>query len=423
MFKKTTLKNGLRIIITPLKNTKAVTTLVLIGTGSKYETRRINGISHLLEHMIFKGTKKRPKTIDISKELDRVGGIYNAFTGKEFMGYWVKVDADHFNLSCDVLSDMVFNSLFRKEEMSKEKKVIFEEINMMKDNPQGYILDLWEELLYGNQPAGWMISGDRKTLQKITREDVVSYFKSYFVASNAVISIAGNVDAEKTINEAKKFFDKFRTNKKPQKKEVTEKQFFPGVSLHFKKTDQTHLCLGVRAFNLFDPKRHIVDVMAGILGGVMSSRLFIKIREQQGLAYYIRTMPEQYTDTGYLVTHAGVDNKKFFDVLKIILQEYRDLKENKVSKEELTKIKDNIKGHIHLGLETSDAWASYNGGQEVLRGKILTPAEECALIDKITQEDIINIAREIFQKNRLNLALIGPSRDKKKVLSILNSAL
>lgn len=421
MFKKITLKNGLRIIITPLKNTKAVTVLVLISTGSKYETKRINGISHLLEHMIFKGTKKRPKTMDIAKELDAIGGMYNAFTGKEYMGYWVKVDASHFDLSCDVVSDMIFNSLFKKEEMAREKKVIFEEINMMQDNPQGYILDLWEELLYGDQPAGWLISGTKETLQKTTREDVVNYFKSHFVAENAIISIAGNVDVDKTIAKAKKFFNKFKNIKKPTRNSVVERQINPQAKVHFKKTDQTHLCLGVRAFDLFDSRRHIVNIIAGILGGVMSSRLFIKIREQQGLAYYVRTISEQYIDTGYLVTHAGVRNNTLFDVLKIILQEYKDIKTKKVSKEELNKIKDNAKGHIYLSLETSDAWAGYNGGQEVLRGEISTPEEECKIIDKITQEDIIKIAKEIFQKDRLNLALIGPysDKDEKKISSIL----
>ncbi|OHA70816.1 MAG: hypothetical protein A3H01_02290 [Candidatus Wildermuthbacteria bacterium RIFCSPLOWO2_12_FULL_40_9] len=419
MFKKTTLNNGLRIVVTPLQNTRAVTVLVLIGTGSKYEVKRINGISHLLEHMIFKGTKKRPNTLDIAKELDRVGGIYNAFTGKEFMGFWVKLDAKHFDLSCDVVSDMIFNSLFQSKELAREKKVIFEEINMIKDNPQGYVLDLWEELLYGDQPAGWMISGSKETLEKVSRRDVIDYFKSHFVAGNVVISIAGNLSAEKALETAKRFFGKFKRFQKPAKRSVVEKQTTPQVLVHTKKTDQAHLCLGVRAFDMFDKRRHALDLIAGILGGVMSSRLFIKIREQRGLAYYVRTMPEHYTDSGYLVTHAGVDTKKLPEVLEIILREYKDIKDKKVSKEELTKIKDNAKGHLYLGLETSDAWASYNGIQEILRGEISTPEKECLKIDKITQEDIMKVAEEIFQSRRLNLAATGPFKDKKQFQSIL----
>src|SRR3989344_4738151 len=419
MFKKTTLKNGLRIVITPLKNTKAVTMLVLIGTGSKYETKRINGISHLLEHMIFKGTKKRPKTLDITKELDRVGGVYNAFTGKEFMGYWIKVDSKHFDFSCDIIADMIFNSLFREEELKKEKNVVFEEINMMKDNPQGFVFDLFEKLLYGDQPAGWLISGEKEALGKVSRKDLVDYYKASFVAENVVISIAGNLQAKEVLFKTEKFFGKFKVAKPISKIPTKEKQSTPQVLLEFKETDQAHLCLGVRAFNLFKEERYPLAVLAGILGGVMSSRLFIKVREKRGLSYYIRTMTEHYTDSGYLVTHAGVDNKKILEVIKIILKEYEDLKKRPVSEQEISKIKDNIKGRIFLGLETSDAWASYNGTQEILRKKIFSPEKECELIDKVTKEDIMKVANRIFRPENLNLAVIGPFKEEKKFKEIM----
>lgn len=419
MFKKTTLKNGLRIITTPLKNTQAITILILIGTGSKYESKEVNGISHLLEHMAFKGTRKRPRTLDIAKELDKAGGIYNAFTGKEIMGFWAKVDAKHFDLSCDVVSDIIFNSLFKEKEIEKEKKVIFEEINMVKDNPQGYVLELWEKLLYGDQPAGWMISGEKETVAKISRKKILDYLKLQFVAENVVISAAGNFDTKEAILKIKIFFGKFRKTKPPTKKPTFEKQASPQVLLNFKETDQTHLCLGVRAFDFFKPERYPLALLAGILGGVMSSRLFIKVREKRSLAYYIRTLAEHYTDTGYLVTHAGIDNNKVSEAIEIILKEYKNLKTKKISKEELSKIKDNIKGHLYLGLETSDAWASYTGSQEILKRKILTPAKECALVDKVTQNDILKVAKNIFQPKKLNLTLIGPFKDKRKFEKIL----
>lgn len=419
MFHKTILENSLRIVTFPMRNTQAITLLILVGAGSKYERKEINGISHLIEHMAFRGTKRRPKTLDIAKELDRVGGFYNAFTGKELMGFWVKVDAKHFDLSCDILSDMIFNPLFKKEEIEKEKKAIVEEINMYLDTPQSYVLELWEKLLYDDQPAGWTIAGEKEIIKKISRKDILKFFKAQFTAKNIVISLAGNFNEREVILKIKKFFGKFKNNKTFTKKPVIEKQKKPEVLLQTKDTDQTHIALGVRAFDLFSSKKYPLAVLANLLGGIMSSRLFIEIREKRGMAYYIRTIPESYTDTGYLVTHAGIDNKRVKEAIKIILKEYKKLKEKKVPQEELQKAKDNIKGHIYLGLETSDSWAVYLGSQEILKNKISTPEEECKKIDKVNQIDILRISKEIFQPSRLNLALIGPFKEKNEFQKLL----
>jgi predicted Zn-dependent peptidase len=390
-----------------------------VGTGSKYEKREINGISHFLEHMVFKGTKNRPNTLDIAKDLDGIGGIYNAFTGKEYTGFWVKVDKAHLNLAFDVLSDMLFNSLFREKAIEKEKRVISEEINMIKDSPQDYILDLWEELLYGDQPAGWMISGTKNSVSKIFRTDLVNYLKKQFTAENAIIVISGNFKEKEVLAKIKKYFAPFKKRKPQSKKLTKEIQVRPQVLTHFKKTDQSHLCLGVRTFDLFNPKRYVLAVLATLLGGVMSSRLFIEVREKRGLAYYIRTTPQLYTDVGYLVTQAGVDNKRVKTAIGVILKEHKKLREKKVSKEELRKAKESIKGKIYLGLETSDDWASFLASQELLRKKIFLPAEECAMIDKVSAEDIIDLAREIFQPEKLNLSLIGPFKNKKEFERLL----
>ncbi len=388
----------------------------MVGAGSKYERKDINGLSHLLEHMAFKGTKKRSNPTDVAKEIDKVGGIINAFTGKELMGFWVKVDSKHFDLSCDVLSDMIFNSLFQEKEIEKEKKTIIEEINMSLDTPQNYILDLWEKLLYGDQPAGWLTIGEKEIVNKISRKDILSYLKSQFGAKNVVISLAGNFQEKEVLPKLNKFFGKFKKIKTPFKKTVIEQQKTPQILLQQKETDQTHLTLGVRAYDIFSPKKYPLAVLANLLGGIMSSRLFIEIREKRGMAYYIRTVPENYTDTGYLVTHAGIDNKRVGEAIKIILKEYQKLREKKVPKDELQKAKDNIKGHLYLGLETSDAWAAYLGAQEILQRKISTPEEECKMIDKVSQDDILKVAREIFRPNKLNLALIGPFKDKEETL-------
>ncbi len=420
MFKKTTLKNGTRLILTPLKDTKAITLLVLVATGSKYESKEVNGISHLLEHMVFKGTKNRPQTSDLAKELDRIGGFFNAFTGKEYMGFWVKVDSKHLNIALDIVSDMLFNSLFKEGEIEKEKKVIFEEINMIKDSPQGHVLNLWEGLLYGDQPSGWLISGEKETVAKISRNNILNYLKNQFVAKNIVISLAGNFGEAKMKKEIEKFFGAFKKEQPLGKKPTKEAQSKPQSLIGFKETDQSHLCLGVRTFDLFSPQRHALAVLSGVLGGGMSSRLFIKVREKQSLAYYIRTFPELYTDSGYLVTHAGVANNRIEEALKIILGEYKDLSTKKVTKEELSKVKEHIKSQINLELETSDSWASFCGGQEILRNEIQSPEQECREIDKITQDDILKLAKEIFRPENLNLALIGPFKEKDKFQNLLN---
>lgn len=418
-FKKTRLANGLRVITYPMKATGAVTLLVLVGTGSKYETKKINGISHFLEHMVFKGTKKRPRTFDIARELDRVGGVFNAFTGKEYTGFWVKVGRTHLDLACDVLSDMLFNSLFKEEEMKREKKVIFEEINMIKDNPQSYVLELFEELLYGDQPAGWMISGTRKTVAGISRKDLVGYLQKQFTGKSAVVALAGNFKEKEARAKIKKYFASFSKKKPKNKKPTKEAQKKPRALIHFKKTDQSHLCLGVRTFDLFDKRKYALAVLSTLLGGIMSSRLFIEVRERRGLAYYIRTSPQFYTDSGYLMTQAGVSNKGTEEALKVILREYQKIKEKEVSPEELKKAKENIKGKLYLGLETSDAWASFLASQEVLQKKISLPAKECAMIDKVSSKDVLKLAQEIFRPEKLNLALIGPFKQKKEFERIL----
>ncbi len=335
------------------------------------------------------------------------------------MGFWVKVDSKHLDLSCDILSDMVLNPLVREKDIEKEKKAIIEEINMYLDDPQRYIFDLWEKLLYGDQPAGWLLSGEKETLKKISRNNIISYFKNQFRAKNVVISLAGNFNNKEAIPKIKKFFGKFKNKKTIIKKPVIEKQKNPEILLQTKETDQSHLALGVRAYNIFSPKKYPLAVLANLLGGNMSSRLFNEIREKRGMSYYVKTMTENYTDSGYLVTCAGIDNKRIDQAIKIILREYKKLTEKKVQKDELQKAKDNLKGRLYLGLETSDAWSVYLSYQEILENKISTPEEECKNIDKVSQDDILKVAREIFRPNKLNLALIGPFKDKKKFNKLL----
>lgn len=419
MHKKITLENGLRIITVPMEGTKTATVLVLVGTGSKYETKEINGISHFLEHMLFKGTKKRPNTLAIAEELDKVGGEYNAFTSHECTGYWAKVDADHLELALDWVSDIFLNSKLNAEEIDKERGTIIEELNMYLDMPMRYVNDLWTDLLYGNQPAGWRIIGTKEVIKNVRREQFVEYLRNHYSSQNTVIAIAGNIDDKKTFKMVKKYFKLI--NKKPAQNKIAvrEQQEKPEALIHYKKTDQTHLCLGVRAYNMFHPDKYALDLLATILGGNMSSRLFISVRERQGLAYYIRTGIDLDTDAGALISWAGVDNNRVEKAVTSILKEYKKISERKISIAELKKAKDYTKGTTLLDMEASDSQASFVAFQELLMSKILTMENKFAKIDTVTVNDIQRVAKDIFRPEKLNLALIGPFKDKEKFNKIL----
>ena len=409
-----------------MRSTKAVTVLVLVATGSKYERREMNGISHFLEHLFFKGTKKRPTTLKIAETLDRVGGMYNAFTSKELTGYWTKVASEHLDLALDWVSDIFLNSKLEPPEIKREKGVIIEEINMHLDTPMRYIEDLWEKLLYGDQAAGWMIYGEKENILRMQRKHFLDYLKNHYSALNTIVCVAGNVSNakckmknEKLQFKIQKYFRNITTKPPRQKVKIIEKQEEPKVLSHFKKTDQTHLCLGVRGYNLGHPQKYAQEIIATILGESMSSRLFISIRERKGLAYYVRTLSELYTDSGYLITQAGVPHKNAREVINLILKEYKNIRQKKVPQAELQKAKDYLKGNLTLSLESSDVQASFYAGQELLTGKILTPKEKFAKIDKVTVNDVQKVAQEIFKPEKLNLALIGPHKDKAKFQKLL----
>ena len=419
MFRKTILKNGLRLITAPMPGSKTATVLVLVKTGSKYETKETNGISHFLEHMFFKGTKKRPTPADIVKDMDRIGGEYNAFTSKETTGYYAKVDPKHLDLSIDWISDIFLNSKFDEAEIKKEKRVILEEINMYYDLPMQYVGVLWEQLLYGDQPAGWPVWGNKETVLKIKKKDFLNYLKTRYSAKNSLVCVTGNFSNKEINKKIEKYFSKLDGRKFTEKKNVVEKQSKPEKLIYFKKTDQTHLCLGVRGYDIFHKDRYVLKVLGVILGGFMSSRLFQEVREKKGLAYYIRTSVDTNPDTGYLVTQAGVANEKTEEAIETVLNEYRKIKDGKVGKDELNRAKEHIKGSMLLNLETSDELASFIAGQEIIKKEILTPKQVFAEVDKISIDDIQRVAQDIFKSQKLNLALIGPFKNKQKFKEIL----
>jgi len=415
MFKKITLKNGLRVIAVPLKNTNSVTVLVLVGTGSKYETKDNNGISHFLEHMFFKGTKKRPDTLRIAETLDMVGGEYNAFTSKEVTGFWAKVDNRHLDIALDWISDMFLNSKFDQKEIQREKGVIIEEMNMYLDTPTAYVSELFEKLLYGNQPAGWRVIGEKENVLSFNRKNFLDYYKNHYSSLNTVVCVAGNISPDDIKNKVQNYFKGIKKIKVKDKISVKEFQRKPEIMLYSKKTDQTHFCLGVRAYDLFHPQKTALSLLSVILGGNMSSRLFIKVRERQGLAYYIHTSVDADSDTGYLVTRAGIDHKNLEKSVKLILKEYTNLKEKRITEKELQKAKDYLKGISTLSLEPSDSQASFYASQELLENNMLTLEEKFEKIDKVSINDIKKVAEDIFLSQKLNLAAIGPFEESSEI--------
>lgn len=415
IYKKFILPNGLRVIQVPSRATKAVTVLVLVGTGSKYETKEQNGISHFLEHLFFKGTKKRPDTLAIAEPLDKIGGVYNAFTSKEYTGYFAKVPKEHFGLALDWVSDIFLNSKLERAEIDKERGVILEEINMYLDTPSRYVVEVWDKLLYGDQPAGWEIIGAKENIAKFQRKDFVDYMTGHYKAENTLVCVSGNFNQKEVLSKIQKAFKTIAKDKAKIKEKTQESQQKPAVSCFFKETDQTHLCLGARGYDIFHPQKWALELMAVVLGGNMSSRLFLEVREKRGLAYYVKTESENFTDSGYFMTQAGIPHNKVLEVASLIQKEYKDIKENGISAGELKKAKDFIKGSMALSLEACDALASFYASQETLTAKILTPEQVQKQIEKVSLADIRKVARDIFTPEKLNLALVGPHKNQEEL--------
>jgi predicted Zn-dependent peptidase len=416
---KTILKNGLRLLTVPMKDTGTVTVLALVEAGSKYESKKESGLSHFLEHMCFKGTSKRPQAIDISRELDSLGAQSNAFTSHEYTGYYAKGAAKHFPKLFDVVSDIYLNSTLPAGELEKEKGVIVEEINMYEDMPQRHVQDLFMELLYGDQPAGWSIAGTKESVRSFVQEDFIQYKKNHYVPKATAIIVAGNIDEKKVKNIAEKIFGSVAEGKKKSKVKVIDVQSKPKILLKEKKTDQIHFVLGVRSFNVHSKKSPATALLASVLAGGMSSRLFQKLREEMGVCYYVRSVNDPYTDHGFFEISAGVDTKRFQEVVTVILAECKKLKDILVTDEELAKVKEYVIGHMKIELESSDSVAYYFGGQEILKRPLKTPEQAEKEIRAVTKAQIQKIAQEIFIPKNLNLAAIGPKQDERKLLSLL----
>lgn len=412
-YQLTQLKNRANVILVPQAEAQSVTVLVMFPVGSRYETEKLSGASHFIEHMMFKGTKKRPNTLILTREIDRLGADYNAFTEKEFTGYYIKANKDYIETILDILADMLNNSLFDAEEIQREKTVIVEELRMYRDNPLMNIGNIFEELMYQNCPLGWDIGGTDKTVMNIKRQDMLAYRDRYYRPNNMTIVVAGNIatNIEQILN---KYFGQQILNKYSTdiKQIFTPVKFGPVAKnkllrVEQKKTDQAQLMFGFPGLDHNSKHNPALGVLNTILGGSMSSRLFIKIRERLGLAYMVRSGADSYRDTGYFYIRAGLDAKNIKRAINVSKQEMEKILEKGVTDRELKDAKTHIRGGLALAMEDSSAQASWYAKEALFRDKIKTPEERLKEIEAVTNGDIKTVANKLFDFKKMRTAIIG----------------
>ena len=414
-----TLPNGLRVVLAPMPgNSTAV--IVMSGTGSRYEDKRENGLAHFLEHMFFKGTRRRPSAKAISEELDALGAVYNAFTAKERTAYFAKVSKQYLDTALDVISDIFLNSKLPEKEITKERGAIIQEIDMYEDMPMRTVDNVFDELLFGAEhPLGRTILGPKENIRSFTRKDFSAYMKRNYTPLNTVVCITGAFDEKKVLAKVRKEFGILPHGNPPSCITFASEQNAPRIAIKEKKTDQTHFILGVPAYPYLHKDEFALAVLSTILGGGMSSRLFLEVREKRGLAYSVHSWVERYPDTGYLAVQAGVEHGKLGKTGQTIPAEFKKIKKTNVSKQELEKAKNYIKGTLTLSLETSDEIAGHAATSMINLGRVRSLDEILKGVDAVSAADVARVARDLLRTDKLNLAIIGPHVDKEKFASLL----
>lgn len=420
MHKKHTLNSGLRIITEKLESTKAVTILVLAGAGSRYETKDINGISHFLEHMFFKGAKKYKNTKEVSETIDSIGGEFNAFTGKEYAGYYVKVASDQIETAMDVLSDMLLHARFDTEEINKERGVILEEYNMYQDTPMYQIGWDFERLIFGDQPLGWDQIGTPEFIKSVTQSQFQDYKKKLYSPDNIVLTLAGDVSHEKGKELAEKYFAFDKSRKAYEFENLKTLKDGERVYLREKKTEQAHVIVGGKSHPETHKDHWAEKLLSIVLGGNMSSRMFLSVREAQGLCYYIHTHTDNFIDTGIFSTGAGVKLDRIDDAITGILGEYEKIRSEHIPEKELQKAKNFMKGKMILQLEDSEQYAHLLGKYELLHNELMTPQEIMEQLDNVTVDDIYRVAGEILKPENMHIGIIGPYNNKDRFEKLLS---
>jgi predicted Zn-dependent peptidase len=410
-FERQTLGNGLRVLLAPMPQATSVTCMIMLAAGSRYETRETSGIAHFAEHMFFKGTERRPTARDIGMEVDGIGGEFNAFTGKEYTGYYVKCAAEFRDTALDVLVDMLRNSKFAEEEIEREKGVIVEEMNMYYDTPRDFIGGVYEELLYGDQPLGWDIIGHKETVRGATRQTFLDYKDRWYHPGRMVVGLGGNLGDDPVGKVEALLGDLEAVDTGAPPPAVLAETNGARLKIHRKQSDQAHLCLGVPSYPLGHPDRYVLQLLATVLGTGMSSRLFTEVRERRGLAYYVFGINHSYTDAGSLYSQAGVDINRADEAVETIVRELQRIADEPVESAELEKSRNLAKGRFLLQLENPQGMIMFGLRREVLEGEAVDPQEVQEGLDAVTADDIQRVAQDVIGGSGLNLALIGPFDD------------
>jgi predicted Zn-dependent peptidase len=408
VFDRQVLPNGLRLLTAPMDHAQSVSCFIMLSAGSRFETPDTSGIAHFSEHMFFKGTERRPTARDIGNEIDGIGGEFNAFTGKEYTGYYVRCAGEHRSIALDVLVDMLRHSKFDAEEIDREKGVIVEEMNMYFDTPRDYISGVYDTLLYGDQPLGWDIIGRKETVRAATRDTFLEYIDRWYKPERMVVGVAGMIGdgLEDEIERLLGDLEQAETGSpSPVQPEANGR---PRVKIHTKTSDQAHLCVGVPSYPIVHPDRYSVQILATVLGTGMSSRLFTEVRERRGLAYYVYAINHSYTDAGSLFSQAGVDIERIDEAVTTIVAELRKIADETVPADELEKARNVAKGRFVLQTESPHGLIMFGLRREVLEGGATEPEEVLEGLDAVTAEDVQLVAQDVIAGHGLNLALIGP---------------
>jgi predicted Zn-dependent peptidase len=418
VFEKTTLGNGIRVVTAPMPQVGSVACFVVLAAGSRYETPESKGIAHFSEHMFFKGTERRPAARSIATEIDAIGGEFNAFTGKEITGYYVKTGAETRDVALDVLADMLLHSRFDPGEIEKEKGVILEEMNVYLDTPQRYVGSVYDQVLFGDQPLGWDIIGTKETIEAATRDTFVSYLDAWYRPERIVVGVAGRI-GDGLQGRLEELLGGVEPRETGSAAPVELPPNGASVLLHTKASEQAHLVVGVRGYPLGHPDRYALQLLSVVLGGGMSSRFFTEVREKRGLAYYVHAANGSYTDTGTLYAGAGVDVGRIDEAITTILGELRKIASEPVPADELEKARGYAKGRFVLRLESPQGTIQYGLRREVLESEIEEPDELLRQLDAVTVADVQRVARDLFDGKRLYLALVGPFDEPERFEKLL----
>jgi predicted Zn-dependent peptidase len=411
MYERVTLANGVRILVAPMSSVRSVSVGLLFGVGSRYEPAELAGVSHFIEHLNFKGTARYPTAPLISQAIEGVGGVLDAATDKELTVYSAKIASRHFDLAMDVLSDMARHPLLDPAELDKERRVIIEELNMYHDSPQDWVSVLADEAFWGDQPLGREVAGTRASVEAISRDDLAAYRARHYLPGNLVLAVAGDVTVARVADAAERLFGDWAAAPVPAWAPSAPPAAGPRVCLEQRKTEQTNLCLMTPGVSYVHPDYYALTLLNAVLGDGMSSRLFVEVREHQGLAYEVNSSPVNYHDTGCFDIYAGVEPKQAAPAIRAILAEMARMATEPVPEDELARAKEYVKGRMALRLEDTNSVAGWLGGQEALRGAIEELDTILARFDPITAADLQRLAGDLFHPAGLRLTLIGPHRD------------